>query len=159
MANYRGVKWNKGGALKRRKLGRIDYRQFEELAEELQNLNADLKTVFSEVMEEEARKIQDATTKAMASGFLPAGGKYSTGNTKDAIKQDPKSKWSGSVGSIAFGFEYDKPNAGKWLITGTPKMQPNAALARIYASDKYKSDMTKSIKKALEARIAQLAGG
>ena len=45
MANYLGVKWNKGGALSRRKLGRIDYRQFEALAEEIQQLGADLQSV------------------------------------------------------------------------------------------------------------------
>lgn len=158
MANYLGLKWNKGGALARRKLGRIDYRQFEALAEELQELGADLQAVIGSAMEDAARDISAKTEQAMASSNLPAKGKYSTGATEAAIYQDPKMKWSGSTGSIGFGFEHDKPNAGKWLITGTPRMEPDAALAAIYASDKYKTAVVKQIKEALQKEISRLGG-
>lgn len=158
MANRTGIKWNKGGALSRRKLGRIDYRQFEALAEELQSLGADLQAVMGGALEDAAKDIQAKTDKAMASSNLPAKGKYSTGATQSAIDLDPKVKWSGSSGSIGFGFDFDKPNAGKWLITGTPRMDPDAALAAIYASDKYKTAVVKQIKEALQKEISRLGG-
>lgn len=158
MANTFGVKWNKGGKLSRRKLGRIDYRQFEELAEELQSLGADLQAVMNTALEDAGKDIQAKTVQAMANSNLPAKGKYSTGNTKAAINLDPKVKWSGTAGSIGFGFDHDKPNAGSWLITGTPKMNPDPALAAIYASAKYKSAVTKQIKAALQAELSKLGG-
>lgn len=158
MANYTGVKWNKGGKLSRRKLGRIDYRQFEELAEELQSLGGDLKIVMGSALEDAGKNIQAKTEKAMANSNLPAKGKYSTGATEAAINLDPKVKWSGTSGSIGFGFDFDKPNAGRWLITGTPRMQPDKALAAIYASSKYKSEVVKQIKDALQAEINKLGG-
>ena len=158
MANYLGVKWNKGGALSRRKLGRIDYRQFEALAEEIQQLGADLQSVMGSALEDAAKDIQAKTQQAMASSNLPAKGRYSTGATESSIQLDPKVKWSGTSGSIGFGFNHDKPNAGKWLITGTPRMQPDAALAAIYASDKYKSAVVKQIKEALQKEISRLGG-
>ena len=158
MANYTGVKWNKGGKLSRRKLGRIDYRQFEELAEELQGLGADLQAVMTRTLEASGKEIQADTEKATSDSQLPAKGKYSTGRTRESINLDPKVKWSGTSGSIGFGFDFDKPNAGKWLITGTPRMQPDAALAAIYASSKYKSKVVKDIKEALQNEINKLGG-
>ena len=158
MANYLGLKWNKGGKLARRKLGRIDYRQFEELAEELQSLGADLQAVMGSALEDAGKDIQAKTQKAMASSNLPAKGKYSTGTTEATINLDPKVKWSGTAGSIGFGFDTDRPNAGKWLITGTPRMQPDEALAAIYASEKYKTAVVKQIKEALQKEIAKLGG-
>ena len=158
MANYTGIKWNKGGKKSRRKLGRIDFSQFEQLAEELQELGADLQTVIGGALNDAGKDIQAKTQQAMADSNLPAKGKYSTGNTASAINLDPKVKWSGSYGSIGFGFDFDKPNAGKWLITGTPRMQPDAALAAIYASEKYKTAVVKQIKDALQAEISKLGG-
>ena len=158
MANLTGAKWNKGGKLSRRKLGRIDYSQFVDLAEELQDLGADLQSIIGTALEDAGKDIQAKTEQAMASSNLPAKGKYSTGATESAINLDPKVRWSGSVGNIGFGFDFDKPNAGKWLITGTPRMDPDAALAAIYASNKYKSAVVKQIKDALQAEIAKLGG-
>lgn len=158
MANYRGLKWNKGGKMARRKLGRINYRQFEELAEELQSLGADLQQVMSRALEEAGKQVQAETEQAMAGSNLPAKGKYSTGATENSINLDPKVKWAGTSGSIGFGFDHDKPNAGKWLITGTPRMQPDAALAKIYASTKYKNDTVKHIREVLQEEINKLGG-
>lgn len=159
MANYLGLKWNKGGKLKRRKLGRINYREFEDLAEELDSLGANLQQVFSVALEESAKDVQSETLKAMSGSNLPAKGVYSTGNTASAINLDPKVKWSGTSGSIGFGFGHDKPNAGSYLITGTPRMQPDIALARIYASNKYRSQVSKNIKQVLQNILNEIAGG
>ena len=43
--NPRGNKWNKGGAHSRNKGLSIDFSCFEEFAEELDNLGADLKAI------------------------------------------------------------------------------------------------------------------
>ena len=159
MANHTGIKWNKGGKLSRRKLGRIDFRQFEDLAEELQEFGADLQTIFDRVMNEAGKEVQADTEKAMAESNLPAKGKYSTGTTKQSINLDPKVKWSGTVGSIGFGFDFDKPNAGRWLISGTPRMQPDAALEKIYTSNKYKSQLVKEMRDMLTSELNRLSGG
>ena len=156
MANRTGVRYNKGGSMARNKMLYIDFSNFEEYAEKLEQLEADLKTVFSKAMEEAAEKVQRDTIAALARSNLPAGGKYSQGETKESVLQDVKTQWNGTVGEIKLGFDKTKSGAGGFLITGTPKMRPDLALERIYGSKRYVNQLKKTIEKALQREIDKL---
>lgn len=156
MANRTGVRYNKGGSMARNKMLYIDFSNFEEYAEKLEQLEADLKTVFSKAMEEAAEKVQQDTIAALARSNLPAGGKYSQGETKESVLQDVKTQWNGTVGEIKLGFDKTKSGAGGFLITGTPKMRPDLALERIYGSKRYVNQLKKTIEKALQREIDKL---
>ena len=144
MANRTGAKGNKGGS-KRRNQFSIDWSQYEEFANTLEDLGADMKKIFTDVMNMEAETIQDDTEDAVSMANLPAQGKYSTGETKKSIEKNPKTDWSGAKASIHIGFDKTKPNAGTFLITGTPRMQPDRALEKIYTKKKYLSEVQKDI--------------
>ena len=131
---------------------------FEEYAERLDELGADLKEIFTDVMEQEAETVQEDTIAALAPGFLPAHGKYSHGDTKQAVDLRPRVTWEGSLGEIGLGFDKTKYNAGGWLITGTPKMSPDRELARIYGSRKYEVDIRKSMEQYLSDKIDEIMG-
>ena len=158
MPNYSGIKWNKGGALRRKKAIEIDFGVFEARAEQLEGIGADLKECFSEVMEEEGQRVAEDTVKAVAHAYLPAKGNYSTGETQKSIIMQPKVEWSGSEGTIGLGFDKTKPGAGGFLITGTPKMQPDYALEKIYGQKKYERDMRKHIMEGLQKQIHKRLG-
>lgn len=151
--NPRGNKWNKGGAHGRNKGLSIDFSCFEDFAAELDQLGADLKEIFTDVMEQEAETVAEDTKEAVKRANLPAGGKYSQGDTEDAIIMEPKVEWSGELGEIGLGFDKTKPGAGGFLITGTPKMQPDYALEDIYARKTYARKMRESISDYLGAEI------
>lgn len=136
----------------------IDFGVFENLADQLEKLGADLKETFSDVMEEEGKKVAEDTKAAVAAANLPAGGKYSTGETEKSIIMSPKVEWSGSVGSIGLGFDKTQRGAGGFLITGTPRMRPDYALEKIYGQKKYESDMRKHIMKGLQDQIDKRLG-
>lgn len=72
--------------------------------------------------------------KAMAN--LPAGGKYSTGLTKESIDQDMRVDWDGMTGSIKVGFDFKKSGLTSiFLMYGTPRMPPvNGLKAAIYGT-------------------------
>jgi hypothetical protein len=156
MANKTGVRYNKGGSMARNKMIYIDFSNFEEYAEKLEQLEADLKDVFSKAMEEAAEKVQNDTIAALANSNLPAGGKFSQGDTRESVLQDVKTEWQGSVGEIKLGFDKTKSGAGGFLITGTPKMRPDLALERIYGSKRYVNQLKKTIEKALQREIDRL---
>ena len=137
----------------------LDFNVFEDYLERLENLGADLRQVIGETMEDAADDVQSDTHSAIASGNLPAGGQYSRGATEAAVIEDPKTQWSGEVGEIHLGFDKTVPGSGGWLITGTPKMRPDAALAAIYASGKYATTMKKMIEGSLQDRIDEIMGG
>lgn len=156
MANKSGTKWNKGGAMSRKNMISIDWSNFEEYAEKIEALEGDLKTVFSRAMQEAAEKVQQDTRAAIEAANLPAGGRYSSGDTKDSIITDLIPNWEGSVAEVGLGFDKTKKGAGGWLITGTPKMRPDYALEKIYGTKRYENEIKKTIEKALQRQIDAL---
>lgn len=157
--NYSGVKGNRGGKLARGKMLAIDFSNFEDYAEKLDKLGADLQKVIGDAMEQAAETVQDDVIDAMNKSNLPAGGKYSDGQTASSIIKDPKVVWHGSLGEIDLGFDKTKPGAGGFLITGTPKMRPNYALEDIFSRKKYLSKIMKQIREELQDAIDERMGG
>ena len=131
----------------------IDYGVFEDFAEKLEKLGADLKEVFTDVMEQEGETVAEDTKEAVQKAYLPAKGAYSTGETEKAIVSSPKVEWSGYVGEMGLGFDKSKPGAGGFLITGTPRMAPDHELEKIYGQKKYERKMTKDMADYLQAEI------
>ena len=156
MANKSGIKWNKGGSMSRKNMISIDWSNFEEYAEKIEALEGDLKSVFSKAMQEAAEKVQQDTRAAIEAANLPAGGKYSSGDTKESIITDLIPNWEGSVVEVGLGFDKTKRGAGGWLITGTPKMRPDYALEKIYGTKRYENEIKKTIEKALQRQIDAL---
>lgn len=67
---------------------------------------------------------------------LPAGGKYSTGNTKKSIDKDMSVDWEGMTASVKVGFDFSESGLKSiFLMYGTPRMQPVTGLkAAIYGA-------------------------
>ena len=158
MPNYFGYKGNKGGKYRRNQFG-LDFSQFEELAEELDGLGKDLQEIFDDVMEQTAENVQFDVNEAMDAKNLPAKGQYSRGITIKTIDKNPKPKWSGTIGTVGYGFDKTKPNAGSWLITGTPRMQPNYKLEDIFVRKTYKKGLVKDIMEYLMDVLEDAMGG
>lgn len=151
--NPRGNKWNKGGAYRRNRGLSIDFSCFEDFAAALDNLGADLKPIFTDIMEQEGETVAEDTKEAVGKANLPAKGRYSQGDTEASIVMQPKVEWSGDYGVMGVGFDKTKPGAGGFLITGTPKMQPDSKLEDIYARKTYARKMTEDIMEYLRAEI------
>ena len=135
----------------------IDGSAFAEYAEKLDRLGADLQEVFTEAMEKAGTKVQGDVQSAITAGNLPAGGKYSTGETAASVL-DPVVTWTGSLGELPLGFDKTKPGAGGFLITGTPKMAPDAALAAIFTQKSYERNIKKEIEADLQKAIDEHMG-
>lgn len=143
----------------RGKMLSIDFSAFSEYAEQLDQLGADLKQVIGDAMDQAAETVQDDVIDAMASANLPAGGKYSHGDTMAQIIKDAQTKWYGSEGEIGLGFDKTKAGAGGFLITGTPKMRPNYKLEDIFSRKKYQTKIMKQIREELQDAIDEHMGG
>lgn len=75
-------------------------------------------------------KIEQAITR------LPAGGKYSTGITKESIDTNMAVEWEGLTATIKVGFDFEKSGLTSiFLMYGTPRMKPVKGLkSAIYGS-------------------------
>lgn len=71
-----------------------------------------------------------------AMGNLPAGGRYSTGETKQSIDKSMDVDWEGMTGSVKVGFNFKESGMKSiYLMYGTPKMSPVKGLkAAIYGA-------------------------
>lgn len=72
---------------------------------------------------------------------LPAGGKYSTGDTKRSIDKNMNVEWEGRTASIKVGFDFSKSGMKSIYLMygtqmhGTPRMSPVRGLkAAIYGA-------------------------
>lgn len=136
----------------------IDFKAFSDYAERIDQLNGDLKEVITMALEKAGETIQADTLAALDATNLPAGGKYSRGDTADAVIDDIRVTWSGSVGEIGLGFDKTKPGAGGWLITGTPKMAPDRALQKIYKQQSYMNKRKKEMEEVFIEAVNRLMG-
>ena len=154
MANRQGHRTHgtKGGKFARKKGFTLDFSAVEEYAEKLEELGGDMfriKKVVGGTMEKAAKRIETDTVNALSDAYLPAGGVYSQGDTKRQVVRDAKAEWYGDVAEIGLGFDKTKPGAGGFLITGTPKMRPDAALNDMYSRPKSSRGYENQLKKAI----------
>lgn len=114
--------------------------------------------VVEEELTKVGKEITTDTIEAVQKANLPAGGKYSRGDTEQAVVRNPSVTWDGGVAEIPIGFDFDKPGAGGWLISGTPKMRPDAELRRMYKAKKYMRDKQAELADAIYAEILKEEG-
>ena len=143
----------------KRKTLQLDVKGFEDLITKLDSLGGNVKGVVADALEQAAETIEHDTIEAVKKSNLPAGGKYSKGDTEKSIVRNAKVKWEGETATVKVGFDYDKPGAGGFLITGTPKMAPDQALKKIYKSKKYMKDIQNDISDVIQDAINETMGG
>lgn len=137
----------------------LDTKNIEQLILKLDELEGDVKNAVEDSLTQAAETITDDTIDAMHESNLPAGGKYSDGDTKASIVKNPKVIWEGTKASVAVGFDYDKPGAGGYLITGTPRMRPVQPLNVIYTGKRYMTDIRKDMEAVMQDYINEKMGG
>ena len=138
---------------------KLDLSGFEELIAKLEGLDGDVKGAVSNALKDAAQKVKADTYEAVQKPNLPAKGKYSKGNTERSIVDNPRTEWSGTTASISVGFDYSKPGAGGYLITGTPRMRPARKLNRIYKGKEYRKEIQNFLQDKIQQEIDRQMGG
>ena len=91
---------------------------------------------------------------------LPAGGRYSTGDTKESIDKSMTVEWEGLTASIKVGFDFKKSGMKSiYLMYGTPKMSPVSGLKAAIYGAKTKRELAKVQEEALQRVITEIMEG
>lgn len=91
---------------------------------------------------------------------LPAGGKYSTGNTKQSIDRDMSVDWQGMTGTIKVGFDFSKSGVKSiFLMYGTPRMKPVSGLKNAIYGAKTQKEIAEIQEKVLSEVIKRVMEG
>lgn len=97
---------------------------------------------------------------SQAMNKLPAGGKYSTGDTKSSIDTDMTVEWSGLTGEIKVGFDFSKSGMKSiFLMYGTPRMKPVTGLKAAIYGNKTKKAIAELQGQALADAIREIMEG
>ena len=117
-----------------------------------------MKKGVEEALVESKKHVNPLIEKAMAK--LPAGGKYSSGNTKESIDKDNKVEWSGMTGTIKVGFDFSKSGVTSvFLMYGTPRMKPVSGLKGAIYGSKSQKEIAEIQEKVLSDRIKKVMEG
>lgn len=138
----------------------LDTKNLEDLIEKLDGLGGDIKAVVEDALNQAADKITKDSFEGVQKPNLPAQGDYSQGDTEESLIKNPKVKWEGTMASVSVGFDYSKPGAAGYLISGrgsTPRMAPASTLNMVYTGKSYmksiRQDMEKTINSAIRKKL------
>lgn len=107
---------------------------------------------------ESKKHVNPVIEKSMSK--LPAGGKYSTGDTKKSIDKEYKVDWSGMTGEIKVGFDFKKSGfTSIYLMYGTPRMKPVSGLKNAIYGAKTKKEIAEIQEKVLSDVIKKVMEG
>lgn len=105
------------------------------------------------------QEINKTVEAAMSTSNLPAGGKYSTGETLKSLDKNMAVTWSGNIATLPLGFDMSKSGITHILLMhGTPKMRPVAGLADALTGKKARSAAKKAQEEAMQKIIERLGG-
>lgn len=91
---------------------------------------------------------------------LPAGGIYSTGDTKQSIDKEMSVEWQGMTASIKVGFDFKKSGMKSiYLMYGTPKMPPVSGLKAAIYGNKTQKEIGAIQEEALQKVILRIMEG
>lgn len=137
---------------------KLDTSAFERLLIDIEALGGNVKEVSGRALRKAALQIQNDTVLAVSKPKLPAQGKYSDGYTAESVVHFAKVEWDGNVGWIPVGFDFSKPGSGGYLISGTPRMNPDVELRKMYKNKRYMSEIQKIMQNEVWDELKKLWG-
>lgn len=128
---------------------RLDTSSFTDLITRIESTGGDVRKAVEDALGQAAETIYEDTLRALSNEYLPRKGRYSRGTTRDSVISPREATWEGEVAWVPIGFDFSAPGAGGYLITGTPRMQPDYELLRMYKQKKYMRQIQEEISEVL----------
>lgn len=101
---------------------KLEFAGFDEILKKLNKLDADTKAITTEALQKSFDIVTQKAEKAVAKENLPAGGKYSSGQTARSLIKDLNITWSGTEASAPVGFNIKKGGLPSiFMMYGTPR--------------------------------------
>lgn len=144
----------------RKKIG-LQIDGIEEYMSKLDQLGgtATMKRAVEGALKSSKQYVNPKINAAVSKPNLPAGGRYSTGDTQRSINKEMSVEWEGMTAGIKVGFDFKKSGPKSiFLMYGTPRMAPASGLkASIYGSAT-KKNIAKIQEEAINAVIKRTLG-
>lgn len=121
----------------------IDFEGYSDMLQQLRSIEGKAKETVEKALIETQKYIAGQADKYTNNNNLPAKGKYSTGETKEAIINDGVVTWAMDVATVETGFDLKNTLAPLYLMVGTPTMPPAKGLQSNVKGTKAKNEVKK----------------
>lgn len=138
---------------------KIEISGFDQVLKRLTELEGDVKKVTENALRETHKIVTAKADEGMAQSNLPAGGKYSTGETLSSMRRQAKIEWRGDVASVSVGFDISHGGlASIFLMYGTPRMKKDQKLYNAFYSPSTKKEVVAAQEDIFWREIRRLSG-
>ena len=138
---------------------KLEMSGFDTILKRLNELGGDARQVTDEALRKTHEIVTHNAEIAMQKANLPAGGKYSTGDTLKSLIRKANVEWDGDVASVNVGFDID--NGGLvsiFLMHGTPRTKPDKKLYDAFYGRKEKREIVEAQEQVFYDAIRRLEG-
>ena len=113
-----------------------------------------LKAATEDALKASKAHVNSKAAAAIAKGNLPAGGKYSGGETRKSLDTNFSVEWHGYVGEMKIGFNMKESGLTSiFLMYGTPRHAPVPGLKDAFYGAKTKKEIKKIQAEAIQKFI------
>ncbi len=121
---------------------KLEFDGFNQLTSRLSKLGVDIKPVAERALIESHRIVTEKAASSVSKPNLPAGGKYSSGNTQRSLKRNAEINWTGTEGSVSVGFDISHGGLPSiFMIYGTPRYMKNQQMYDAFYSKRTQNEV------------------
>lgn len=137
----------------------LEFKGFDEVMKKLNKFSANTKDVVDDALTEAHKIVTEKAENAITASNLPAGGKYSTGQTAASLQRIPKITWKGTEATVNVGFNIKKGGlASIFLMYGTPRMAKVQAIYDAFYSSETIGEVILAEKEIFYNALGELEG-
>jgi len=137
----------------------LEFAGFNEVLKKLNSLEADTKKIAEEALTKTHEIVTEKAEKAVTKSNLPAGGKYSSGDTQKSIKRDPQITWNGTEGSVAVGFDIKRGGLPSiFMMYGSPRYMKVQAVYDAFYGSQTEGEVLNAQKEIFYKALGELEG-
>lgn len=121
----------------------IQIEGFDAILRRLSGVEGAARKATEEALRQTADLVKHNVEQAMVKSNMPAGGKYSSGRTMEALVRNARVEWNADTASVSVGFDIKHGGLPSiFLMYGTPRMKKMQKLYNAFYSAKTRKEIT-----------------
>lgn len=138
---------------------KLEIEGLNELLNRIELLNGNVRATTEQALRETHRIVTHKAENAMSATYLPARGKYSTGETLLHLRRNAAIEWHGDVAEVKVGFDIKRGGLTSiFLMYGTPRMKPDKELYNAFFGNRTKKEIVEAQENVFWNEIRRLEG-
>lgn len=138
---------------------KLEIEGLNEFLNRIQLLDGNIRQTTEQALRETHQIVTKKAENAMSAAYLPAKGKYSTGETLKHLRRNAAIEWKGDVAEVPVGFDIKRGGlVSIFLMYGTPRMHKDQALYDAFFGNRTRKEIVEAQENVFWNEIRRLEG-